>query len=417
MLSKFTTGINRSSLLHGAIILFILTMPLILQFNSIALILMTCIWFSKPNLKEAWQQLKTNSLIHLCLAFYLIYFYGILYSSNKSQAFSQIELKSTLLLLPVIFSTLNISIIRLHQYLNTFLLASSLAALAAIALMVHKVHFLGLYRAEEQLWGIDWAFFSYFLPKQIGFHPPYFIMYVAMSMFIAAYFIVYYFYKRRSGQYLLLYVISFVFLLLFAFLLASRTGLLAAILTLIIGMVIYLIKKKMWLTTTLTVAIAVATVGITYNLSPFLKQKVEDNAGVSQRQYMWNASTNLIVQNILVGIGPGDITDALVNEYQKLGFQEGVHERYNPHNQLLHLLLSSGLIGLAMYLINLMYLFILSYKAKVYLLTAFVLMFFLCGLTESNFEVQKGVVLFTFFSALLGNFALQKSLHRNLVLL
>lgn len=395
----------RKVLIDISIILFIVTMPFSIKLNSLSIILVIVCWLSKENIILAFQNLRSRRLLQLFTFFYALYFVGLLLSENAQSATEDIVLKISLFLLPIIFSTLHLSEKKVQYYLSNFIIACTFAALASLTLLLHKIFILGNYRSKDQFLGIDWVWFSYFLPKQINFHSPYFSMYVVMSIFILIYFL-----KTQSDKRLrILNVVALLFLTLFAFLLSSRTALASGIIIFISGVLFTLIKEKKIVLAFTAIVVTVLSLAGIYQSTPYLKRKIEDNSGIVQRQKLWSASTKLVAANLLLGVGTGDVKDKLVEEYKRLHYTEEEVSRMDPHNQYLQLLVALGVLGLLSYLLCLYYLTFISYKKEIYLLLAFTFLFALCGLTESNLGAQKGVILFAFFSALLGNFSYSKA--------
>jgi O-antigen ligase len=401
MLFKNSTSHSlKDKLLEIGLLGFIMTMPFKIQLNSLFLILVTVAWLISGH---AWTDMKAvlkMRLYQLYLLLYLLYLVGLLLSANTQAAFAALELKISLLLLPPIFYGRVQDKARQNRYLYTFVLACFLAALASLALLLYRIYGEGLYRAEGQPFQIDWVYFSYFLPKQINFHAPYFSMYTVTSMFIVTNWLVY---AVESGKRwkIIAQVLLLFFFLTFTVALASRTALVSGVTILFIGGIAHFIAQKRYMQVGVFLILFMAVFGLLYLNTPYLRHKMEDGTGVSQRQQIWQASFELIKEQPIIGVGSGDTKDELEVQYKKAGLLEESKLRMDPHNQYIQLALALGLIGVLTYLACLAYLFSLSFRYEVYLLTGFVMLYALCGITESVLNTQKGLILFSFMTSVL----------------
>ncbi|MHA6247675.1 O-antigen ligase family protein [Pontibacter sp. CAU 1760] len=396
-----TPHLDRRKLLLLALYGFVLSMPFAININSIFLILAALIWISRM---QVWQDIKatlSHNAHRLLFLLYLLYGISVWWSSNKSAALSELELKSSFLLLPLLLTSLAPTKHERHRYLQAFVAAVTLAAVISLVLLLHKVFFLNLYRQPEAFLGMDWVYFSYHLPKQLPFHAPYFSMYSMLGVIILLFMVISNPNKQRSRLLRLIQVLTAVFLFAFTVVLASRTALASGVFVLVAGWLIYAIRRKRYALALVMVLLAAVGGWAAYTQIPYLKRKVENQYGISQRQQLWQASLSLGSQHLLAGVGSGDVKQELTDEKNRLFPENASPELTDPHNQYLHLLLSLGVPGLGVYLLYMGYALYLSWKNKVPLLAAFAVFFMLCSLTESNLQTQKGVILFSFLSALL----------------
>ena len=99
------------------------------------------------------------------------------------------------------------------------------------------------------------------------------------------------------------------------------------------------------------------------------------------------------------GAGAGDRSDQLLQHYQSTTRDETVLEHiYNPHNQFLDSLLSTGVVGLLLLLsLFVVPLVRLRQNPQRELLLALLACTILTALFESIFERQMGMMFFLFF--------------------
>ncbi|WP_164891128.1 O-antigen ligase family protein [Botryobacter ruber] len=379
---------------------FVLSMPFAIKINSLFVILTAVIWLSKLTPVQDLKLVLKQRTFLLLYIFYGLYIIGLLYSANTKAAGAELELKSTFILLPLAFTSAQLTRRDCNNYLKAFIAGNVAASLISTGMLLHKIFILDQYRAQGSFLNVDWVYFSYFLPKQLDFHSPYFSMYTIMSAIIAAYFCVMYTFEKSRPAKSILYAVLLFYLLAFTVMLSSRTALIAGLIILTSGFMAYLLyRRKFLLSVGVLFAVLVASYVVITN-TPYLKQKISEGTGFDQRRQMWQGSFNLISENPLAGVGPGDVKDRLTREYYRIGYSEGVENHLDPHNQYIQLLVALGIVGLLVFLAYLLQLLYLSLTLKIYLLTAFTLLIMLCSMTESVLGSQKGLVFFTFFSAL-----------------
>ncbi|MHC2990787.1 hypothetical protein OB13_04020 [Pontibacter sp. HJ8] len=392
--------LSKDGFLEMALLGFTLSMPFKIQVNSAFLILATILWIFSGHALSDLKSILQERLFQLFMLLYSLYIVGVFYSTNTKSAQSELEMKVSLLLLPVIFLVGVRSQKNRNRYLCAFTWACFMASLVSILLLLHKIYFQGLYRMEGQALNIDWVYFSYHLPKQIDFHAPYFSMYMVMGMFIISYSLmsnISTIYSRKAiGQALLL-----IYFFTFTIFLASRTALVSGIVILFTAVLVYFVLKKSYSKVALLIGLSIVLFGFLYINTPYLRRKMEQGVGVDQRQQIWQAGIDLIKENYILGVGPGDTKDRLADQYSDMGLETEAQYRLDPHNQYIQVFLALGILGILTYLACLLYIFNISIRNKLYLLTGFVILYALSGLTESIFSTQKGVIFFSFFTSVL----------------
>jgi O-antigen ligase len=74
-----------------------------------------------------------------------------------------------------------------------------------------------------------------------------------------------------------------------------------------------------------------------------------------------------------------------------------VLDSYDPHSEYLYILLSSGIIGLALFFFYLAIGFVNAWQTRDIIFLNFLFLFSVVCITESALELQKGIVFFTIF--------------------
>lgn len=118
------------------------------------------------------------------------------------------------------------------------------------------------------------------------------------------------------------------------------------------------------------------------------------------RSIIWPEATDLIKENFWIGVGIGKSVDALVYKYEIIGYDKGVRERFNAHNQFIETFLQTGVFGFLLLVLFFVYGYFIAIKNRNVLYTIFLSIIILYMLVESLFETQMGMVAFAFFNAL-----------------
>jgi len=128
--------------------------------------------------------------------------------------------------------------------------------------------------------------------------------------------------------------------------------------------------------------------------------------GLQFRLLQWRFVGEILTENKrwLIGVSPGDAQTVLNYKYISKNMYTGDPVRgdrgyliYNTHNQFLETILQNGIIGLSVFLIICFSLVKIAVHKKSRM-TSFIILLLLTWLfTESVFETQYGIIIFTFF--------------------
>jgi hypothetical protein len=122
---------------------------------------------------------------------------------------------------------------------------------------------------------------------------------------------------------------------------------------------------------------------------------------VIQRLEFWKAALGIIKQNLLTGVGTGDVPDAFKQQYVKTGSPLSEQWRLRSHNQYLSFAVAFGLTGAVWFIITLFYPLYKRSAKRDFLYVAFSLIAIISMLTEDTLETQAGVTFFALFNSLL----------------
>ncbi|MFN0189078.1 MAG: O-antigen ligase family protein [Bacteroidia bacterium] len=129
----------------------------------------------------------------------------------------------------------------------------------------------------------------------------------------------------------------------------------------------------------------------------------EPFTGLTLRLTFWKIAINHMIKdkNYLFGMGTGDAQDYLNEIYKIHNLDAGGYKDFNPHNQWIQTFMQLGLGGV--FILSLVFILsmINSLKYKNFALTLFLATTFCFTLSESIFEVNKGIVFFSLFFTVL----------------
>lgn len=179
--------------------------------------------------------------------------------------------------------------------------------------------------------------------------------------------------------------------------LRSKTALLL-LPTLLVIYFLVVLKKRGWFVIFGLMMIGLLTILIdSKSPSGLLDEYGAVSKAFDQRLYIWRGAIEGINSSPWIGAGTGGTQELLNSGYAKIGYEEGITNNYNTHNQYLQFMARNGLIELLCFLAILGYSFWKSTKQSNYTFLMFNILVSLVMLTESFLSVQKGIVFFYFF--------------------
>lgn len=197
----------------------------------------------------------------------------------------------------------------------------------------------------------------------------------------------------------------------FIHLLAVRSGLLIAYSGLLVLFLLNIFEWKKWQVLVGIFLLSLIAFSTIYFI-PSLKAKVNYmiwdirtyqegehlNNSDSGRWISYEAGLKLWKQNKLFGIGPGDMDNALEQLYKKDYPNEANYKQ--PHNQFLNTMVASGILGLVIFIIIWLMLFVFGLKTNNPLLCALTIATIASFMVESPLETARGTALIGFWLSL-----------------
>ena len=128
-------------------------------------------------------------------------------------------------------------------------------------------------------------------------------------------------------------------------------------------------------------------------------KKNPTGSSLIQRIEFWKAGWNIFRQNLLLGVGTGDVQKAFDAEYIRVNSPLSKEWRLRAHNQYLTFALTFGLAGFLLFAFSLFYPFIKMKKYLDFFYLPFFIILLISMLTEDTLETQAGVTFYAFFNS------------------
>jgi len=379
-------------LIFGSLLLILI--PFNLKWASGALILFSFNWLIEGSLKEKFKRLKSRPFYILFSFLYLIYLVSILWSENKDAAWFDMEIKLSLFWMPIIFGSMSDELINLFNKKRTLTLFSISCALAGLFCIIHSyITYLGNGNIEEMYYG----FFSHFM------HTTFFSYYLCFSLVICVYYLIRDWKISLFAEKVLYTFISLISIVTIYFG-SSRAGYLLLILTLmLLGVMMIrasLLPKSLILPAVLGLLAFTTAIWFTPEIKKRINSITEEFSHFAVRIPIWKISIQKISEKPLLGYGNGDVTDTLVEEYKRYGYDNIVEDRYNSHNQFLQTMLAAGVLALLILFLMVILPFIRAVKNSEVIYACFLLIIIVGFMIDTTLKVQAGVIFYAVFNAL-----------------
>ena len=367
------------------------------------------------------QLLKKNRGLQLLIAFFIFNLLSILWSHNLKDGISWLGIRIALFVLPVALGTIIIRPAAKERIIYFFAGATTLAAVGCFLRGIYRAM---SYHDQSLLYNDN-------LTDIIHLQSIYFAMLVNLAIFSYAWLWI----KRSPQLNKSAAIVVILFLLVLHFLLASRVAIIILYSSIFIFACAYLIRRKKILEgATLLTGLLIGsfllikffpkTINRFKELS-FTQFKYSNNGaeshfnmavtadqwnGANLRLAVWQCGLTVIRQNILFGVGLGDKTDALQQQYAVKGFSFGIRTHRNMHSNYLDVWLSMGITGLILFV---MAFFIMplrrAIKDREWLSFAIIICISFSMFSETYMDRTTGNILLGFFFGLLTAFDSQKS--------
>jgi len=388
-------------LVEFSLILVVLTLPFSILINSYCIVFFAFAAIISNKLTKKWANLRESWRIWIWPMIYYLWMAVRLYTDESpARTPHLLETGFSLIVFPVIFGSID----KLGPKLvRRVLVAFAVANIGA--------SFYCLWKSYEDYKASDYInfFFYHHLSNHIGISAIYYSMYCVFSVYV----LLYYFLLRKKKTWIrLLAILAIAYLGVFILMLSSKAFIVILYLS-ALGVVVYsfyYLRYKLSATIMFLLLIAIPFLLVKF---PYVTERLRDTQireyrgaadnqnGLAVRGVLWESTWALIKQRPIVGWGYFYGKDVLQYQYLQKGFEEGVKDDYNSHNQYLFTWLCYGLIGLITLLVFFWQLLRSFLLGRQFLGICLLLMFILANNTECMLETHKGIVFFLAFSNLL----------------
>jgi O-antigen ligase len=352
-----------------------------------------------------------NGFIICCTIFYLVEAASLIYTNNIPETLKHLQIKSGLILIPLAICCSNyLSPVNLMRLMKHYLWIISLIMFYCLATAFYKYYFLQ---------GGNEVFFYHELVTPFKQHAVQASIYIFIGLIYLLKLINREWYLNNKTLH---------FLLIFYFILCIVLLSSKLIIILSAAFCIYYfaasVKRdqsiRFIIISSILICTAMAMVLLTANpVSKRFDEIISGNISVaSQKNFtpaiyfnglqfrllQWRFVSEILNENHawLIGVTPAEAQRLLDNKYISTNMYIGETNNagflgYDTHNQFLQSTLQSGILGLLSFLAICFSMVRLSLRRKSTILSSIIILLILYGLTESYFETQYGIIIFTFF--------------------
>lgn len=356
--------------------------------------------FSKEQFNMMISRFKIEKYLWLLPLFYLLHAAGLIWSTNYTQASLDLQIKLTLLLLPIILSSFQIDDAFINKIRRYFIGGVLVSCIYLLAIAFNS------YIHSRQL-----SVFFYSELSSHLMHPTYFSMYLNAALIFVFHEMILSNHRRTIWMGAAFMILFFTMIIL----LSARTAEATAFISILIMIVLYWKKKGSYrfiypLLFVFAVSASLQVLMLKYsNRFAQVEVAVQNNEAPTTASYnsttgrfeIWKETISLLPEYWLLGTGIGDVKDVLNQEYHKNDFAYGYEKSLNAHNQYLQSFLALGIIGLLLFVLTIKIPWIMR-KSYHPLLLMMLFIFALNCLTESMLEAQRGAIFFALIISLFG---------------
>ena len=352
------------------------------------------------------QNLKKNlRFILLFSAIFWVYLFGMLFTHNVEKGWTVVILKFSFLAFPLIFGLLDTDFFQRKQMkflMGAFILITTSSVVFSL------IHAAYEYFNHNDKQAFFYARLSYLL------HPSYYALYLNVALIaVVCRLLVTKIVEKNNSKILYWFLIPFY--IVFLILLESKAGLIGLMSVILMTLIHLIFTERNIKSAGRLAALSLITAGLTIVFIPDTTSRVNqvvntideeeesaaNHSASAARFYLWEAAFKAYMEKPVIGHGSGDVKEQLMHQYKIQNNSRALEMRYDAHNQYLHSMVATGILGLLSLLILVGFPMFFSLNGRIlfYFLLGFLMAINL--LVESMFERQAGVMFYAFFNSLL----------------
>jgi O-antigen ligase len=358
---------------------------------------------------------RFKGLLILPILLYLLHIIGVAQSTNLEGGFFDMQMKLSLLLLPLLYPYQRESYkSNWRNFLWIFVAGCAVASLYYFGYAA--------YRSCSVVDGLlafnpipKYGWNNYFLSTEFSYliHPSYLALYLLVALLIIGVELSR-LWKRRARIKIAVTFFT-LFLVSALIMLESRAGILGFCLLAFVWLLYLVFAKQRYI---VGVGVLVALFGLTYfvftkfdrlaNTAKSLQttavagiknQSKED--GTAIRFWIWKSALSVVKEHPVWGVGTGDVRDELQKQYESKGMAISAQYRHNAHDQYLETWLGVGVFGLMALLAMFIAPLWVGIKRRDWLLVGFICLCSVSFMFESMLNSVMGVGFFAIFYTML----------------
>lgn len=374
--------------------------------NSIFCILLFAYWLIRSK-KSINLRSGKSRLMLVFILLYIISLTGMIYTSNIEEGAFRLQQKLPLLIFPLIFGTTDIITFPLaKKIVAQFITATSLHCAISLTYGINNYLHTG---QPEALTGYNLMVFPDMYANVLG------MMCVTGVLFC------FLFFKEVGGRKKVILALILILLSVYILLLSFRLIIALWGIVILLSLFQYINNRKqliLFIGISFLIAVAASLllpslqkkwIELT-NFSQENTIKLDEDASLGRswggqaiRTAIWKCSKDIIKEHWLIGVGTGDIQDSLQQAYENRKFYfASRYNRYNAHNQYIQTTIGHGITGLVILLLCIIAPFFFircdPIRKSYYL---FLLLFLSICFTEVILDINKGLIWYAFFNAIL----------------
>ncbi|HPI54885.1 MAG TPA: O-antigen ligase family protein, partial [Chitinophagaceae bacterium] len=344
---------------------------------------------------------KLTPSVLIYWSFLILQILGLLQSEHLQEGIHSIEVKLSLFLLPILFST--------ESYYST----------------TNQQRIFYIFYISCFLSFIYTVIHSYFLFSHLGLHKVFHRMSLSEANMHAGYYSNYFTLavlgisedirkNKRNTEFLFLKIALLLFFLGIIFILASKTALILIVLYVLFGVykLSQMIQSKITriaigVTLSITLVLGLTLIPtVQYRIQETIKnlntpnQEINFSNSSGSRKVAWHYAGQLISKRWMLGYGTGDGNALLLHELETNHYDDLVKHNMHTHNQILHTWLENGILGVCLLLAIVGISLIIHFKQRQALPFWFAMLVLVNISTDDMFEIQAGIVFFVVFLTL-----------------
>jgi len=393
-------------------ILTMAIMPVHVQYLPPVMILWLLSWIFENHyrLKELYCETKTvyKLLFALVILYYLWQVSGLLYSADLKMGLLNLYGRLSLVLFPLVLIYPGENIRRKTKILLRVFAAGSFSYMLicfCFALFRSLNYQNGIWTFNPHPPEFWWLSYFYAAELTVNQHPSYIAIFVLISSLIC-----FETWFDNSIKTILRYIWLFAGILLIVsiYFISSRAGIISCLIIIPVYLIRKLKERKKlrlaWIGIIILMIALLPLIIRNQRVNSLFKTFSDDNEMketekiIEPRLIIWKAALNIAKQNLFIGVGIGDVRTELVKEYQKVGEDIMIKERYNAHNQFIEVLLENGLIGLVVFIMIFIIMIYIAIVDRNLLYGCFIFMIAFSLMFETMLYRLAGVSFFSLFS-------------------